>query len=327
MSTHEQKTFKATYEWASNWRDLPWAHEAPTLFLAEICERRPPGRALDIGCGAGTDSVYLARRGWEVTALDFMARALEYTSNRAAEAGVTVRTVQADITEWAAPGPFDLVLDHGLLHNVDPVRHAAYREHLLRAIGDESDFVLLHWHPRYPGQPDGRMGPHRANRAQILDFFAPELQERFFALEEFEDLPDLVGGGMSQACYWFRRSGANARPRELLAQIKATFRRHGIEIDTLLAAAGDRPAKVTLEAPDLLARLVGPGRLGLSHVTVGPASADRLIIDWAKNAGEDPRMVANLLALFASTDHGGLCGVTPRCAECEVQMCKRLRQR
>lgn len=327
MNTPEQKTFQATYDWAKGWQDLPWAHEAPTLFLAEICQQRPPGRVLDIGCGAGTDSVYLAKRGWDVTALDFMPKALEFTATRARDAGVTVRAVQADITQWTVPEPFDLVLDHGLLHNVDPHRYPGYRERVLEALGADADFILLHWHPRYPGQPSGRMGPRRASRAAILDFFAPELQERYFAMEEFEDLPELVGGGMSQAYYWFRRSGANAHPRQLLAQIKTTFRHHRIDVDALLESAGAKPVKAKLEATDLLARMVGPGRLGLSHVALSPGDADQRIVAWAEAAGEDPRTVSNLLTLFASSDHGGLCGAMPKCAECEVHICKRLRYR
>ncbi|MEZ5566574.1 MAG: class I SAM-dependent methyltransferase [Gammaproteobacteria bacterium] len=327
MSSHEKKTFLATYEWAGSWQELPWSHERPTLFLSEICQQRRPGRALDIGCGAGTDSVYLARQGWDVTALDFMPKALEFTERRAKEAGVTVRTVEADITQWTVPEPFDLVLDHGLLHNVDPVRYPAYRERVLAAIGEDADFVLLHWHPRYPGQPSGKMGPRRVSRADILAFFAPDLQERFFAREEFEDLPELVGGGMSQAYYWLRRSGAHAHPQELLAQIKATFRRHKIDVDGLLQAAQGRSVKVKLAATDLVARQVGPGRLGLSHIAVSPGDADQVIVNWATRAGEDPAMVANLLALFASSDHGDLCGAMPKCAQCEVHICKRLRYR
>ncbi|MBM4221807.1 MAG: class I SAM-dependent methyltransferase, partial [Gammaproteobacteria bacterium] len=157
MGTDELKTFTATYDWAKTWRDLPWAHEEPTLFLAELCAKRKPGRALDIGCGAGTDSVYLAQRGWEVTALDFIPKALEYTAARAREAGVAVKPVQADITAWQAEQPYDLVLDHGLLHNLDPVRHAAYRQTVLQALAGEGDFILLHWHPRFPGQGNGKI--------------------------------------------------------------------------------------------------------------------------------------------------------------------------
>ncbi len=327
MTTHEKKTFLATYDWATSWQDLPWAHDEPTLFLAEICERRRPGRALDIGCGAGTDSVYLAKKGWDVTSLDFMPKALEFTQKRAAEAGVSVRPVEADITEWAVPEPFDLVLDHGLLHNMDPVRHPAYREQVLNAVADDGDFVLLHWHPRYPGQPSGRMGPSRVAREEILRFFAPDLQERFFAREEFEDLPDLVGGGMAQACFWLRRNRAHAHPRELIDQVRATFRRNKVDVDAVLAAAGEAPVKAKVAATDLMARLVGPGRFGISHVPVSPGDADALLAAWAERAGQNPRMVANLFTLFTSTDHGDLCGAVPRCGQCEVRICKRLRYR
>ncbi|MDH5255270.1 MAG: class I SAM-dependent methyltransferase [Gammaproteobacteria bacterium] len=327
MTTHEKKTFFATYDWAGNWRDLPWAHDEPTLFLAEICERRNPGRALDIGCGAGTDSVYLAKKGWDVTALDFMPKALEFTQKRAAEAGVSVRPVEADITEWVVPEPFDLVLDHGLLHNMDPVRYPAYRERVLNAIADDGDFVLLHWHPRYPGQPSGRMGPLRVAREEILQFFAPDLQERFFAREEFEDLPDLVGGGMSQAYFWLRRNRAHSHPGELIDQVRATFRRNRVDVDAVLATAGAAPVKAKVAATDLLARLVGPGRFGISHVPVSPGDADALLEAWAARAGQDPRMVANLFTLFTSSDHGDLCGTVPKCGQCDVRTCKRLRYR
>ena len=327
MTTTEKTTFFATYDWAKTWQDLPWAHAEPTLFLAEICERRKPGRALDLGCGAGTDSVYLAKRGWDVTALDFMPKALEYTQSRAAGAGVSVRTVEADITEWVPPAPFDLVLDHGLLHNMDAVRHPAYRDCVLKAIADDGDFVLLHWHPRYPGQPSGRMGPLRASREDLLKFFAPELQERFFAREEFEDLPDLVGGGMSQAYYWFRRNRAHSRPQELIDQVRATFRRNKVDVGTVLAAAGDGAVKAKVATGDLLARLTGPGRFGISSVTVSPGDADRLLKAWAERAGQNPREVANLFTLFTSSDYGDICGTAPKCGQCEVGICKRLRYR
>jgi SAM-dependent methyltransferase len=184
MSTHEKETFIQTYQWARDWSQLPWAHDEPTLFLAELCKQRGGrGRALDIGCGAGTDSVYLAEQGWEVTALDFVPKALEFTQARAEAAGVSVQAVEADITTWDVPHAYDLVLDHGLLHNMDPVRYPAYRERLIDAVAPDGDFVLLHWHPSYPGQTNGEVGPTRRSRDDIKAFFAPEFQERFFAQE------------------------------------------------------------------------------------------------------------------------------------------------
>ena len=315
MSTHEKDTFLQTYQWAKDWSQLPWSHSEPTLFLAELCQQRPAGRALDIGCGAGTDSVYLAQRGWSVTALDFVPKALEYTTQRAAQAGVSVTPVVADITEWDVPAPFDLVLDHGLLHNMDPLRYPAYRERLVQAVAEQGDFVLLHWHPSHPGQANGEVGPNRRSREEIKAFFAPEFQERFFAREEFEDLPKMVGGSMSQAYYWFRRNQAHWQPAELVAQVRQTLERHGYSGDPEVAP--DVP-------PQILASLVGPGRLGITHEVPPPADAAQLLHDWSQSAAPDAE---NLLRHFASDAHSALCGGTPRCGECEVHFCKRLRYR
>jgi hypothetical protein len=232
---------------------------------------------------------------------------------------VRVTPVEADVTEWQPDGPYDLVLDHGLLHNMDPVRHPAYRQTVLRALGPEADFVLLHWHPRFPGQANGRMGPTRVERDDLKSFFAPELTERFFAREEFEDLPDMVGGGMTQAYYWFRRNPAHREPGELLRQVEATLARHGVD--------ATRAGEDTL-SPALLAKLVGPGRLGLSHRVPEPGEAGAVLAAWADRAGLDAARVLRLLTVFASDRLGKICVAgAPRCDACEVRFCKRLRYR
>ncbi|MCC5794277.1 MAG: class I SAM-dependent methyltransferase [Chromatiales bacterium] len=317
MGKDARSTFAATYAWASDWRELPWAHESPTLFLAEICARRAPGRALDLGCGAGTDSLFLASRGWSVTALDFMPQALAYTRERARDAGLGLHTIEADITTWAPEGQWDLVLDHGLLHNLDPAVHQAWRERVLAALAPDGDFVLLHWHPLYPGQPDGRMGPRRVDRASIRAFLAPELVETWFALEEFEDLPDMVGGGMAQACYWFRRSPAWQDPAGLVTALSATLECAGIDWHS------GRPTA----DPALLARIAGPGRLGLAPRTPSPEAASASVLDWARHHGLDGRVLLAMLAAHADQASGGCCTANPRCGDCGITQCKRQRQR
>ncbi len=316
MTTHEKETFLQTYQWASEWSQLPWAHDEPTLFLPEICKQRPPGKALDIGCGSGTDSVYLAMQGWDVTALDFVPKALEFTQQRAQAAGADVTPVEADITTWNVPHEFDLVLDHGLLHNMDPVRYDAYRERVMDALAPEGDFVLLHWHPLYPGQGNGKVGPNRTSREDIKAFFAPDFHERFFAREEFEDLPDMVGGGMTQAYYWFQRNLAELRPSELIEQVRSTLERHSV--------ATDAEPEISDE---LWARIVGPGRLGLTHARPEPADAREVLSQWVVQHGADTADLPRLLAVFASDEFGALCGGAPKCGECNVTFCKRLRSR
>jgi SAM-dependent methyltransferase len=326
MDTHEKDTFFATYDWAKGWEDLPWSHAEPTLFLAEICRRRPPGRALDIGCGAGTDSLFLAQQGWDVTSLDFMPKALEYTVKRATEAGVSVTPVEADIANWEPPHKYDLVLDHGLLHNMDPVRYAAYRECVLRALADDGEFVLLHWHPLFEGQSNGKMGPTRVGRADIKSFFAPELQERFFAREEFEDLTSLVGGGMVQAYYWFRPNQASLRPVELLEQIRKTLAQNEFDYAALIEAAGDGSVESTV-TDELICIMLGPGRFGLHHVQPDPDEAQQIIAVFAENVGESAVYIENLLRIFGGSELANICVPDARCDVCAVNFCKRLRYR
>lgn len=326
MTTHEKQTFFATYAWAKSWADLPWSHKEPTLFLAEICRRRKPGKALDIGCGAGTDSVFLAEQGWDVSSLDFMPRALEYTQQRAAEAGVSVTPIEADITEWQPPHKYDLILDHGLLHNMDPLRHAAYRNCVLQALADNGEFVLLHWHPLYTGQPNGKLGPTRRSRDEIKAFFAPDLQERFFAREEFEDLTSLVGGGMVQAYYWMRPNQAFLQSGELLDQIKTTLRRHSIDFEKLIDSAGNQKLSAGV-SDELLSIILGPGRLGVHHVQPEQNQVASIIAELAARTGESAIYVENLLRVFADTEVANICIANARCDVCDVNFCKRLRYR
>ncbi|HWG95249.1 MAG TPA: class I SAM-dependent methyltransferase [Mycobacteriales bacterium] len=86
---------------------------SPSL-VAEAAALRP-GRALDAGCGTGGDALWLAARGWQVTAVDVSATALEAGRQAAAELGLAARTswVHADLTT-SGPGPpgFDLVSSH-----------------------------------------------------------------------------------------------------------------------------------------------------------------------------------------------------------------------
>jgi SAM-dependent methyltransferase len=80
--------------------------------LASAVEGLPPGRALDLGCGEGGDSVHLARLGWQVTAVDVSPTALARASELAASAGVSplVTTERHDLASSFPSGRFDLVV-------------------------------------------------------------------------------------------------------------------------------------------------------------------------------------------------------------------------
>ena len=72
----------------------------------------PAGRALDLGCGEGADSIWLAARGWQVTGLDISANALAHARSAAAEVVIPegrITWVAHDLATWPAEGTFDLV--------------------------------------------------------------------------------------------------------------------------------------------------------------------------------------------------------------------------
>ncbi len=87
---------------AANWdrryegADYLWAIE-PNRFVAEQVLPLVPGRALDLGAGEGRNAVWLATRGWDATAVDFSAAGMAKAVRLAADHGVTVTTVVADV--------------------------------------------------------------------------------------------------------------------------------------------------------------------------------------------------------------------------------------
>jgi SAM-dependent methyltransferase len=77
--------------------------------LAEIAGPLPPGTALDLGCGAGGDALWLAGRGWRVTAVDISASAVRSLQQHTSRAGVPVTALRVDLAEDFPAGTFDLV--------------------------------------------------------------------------------------------------------------------------------------------------------------------------------------------------------------------------
>jgi 2-polyprenyl-3-methyl-5-hydroxy-6-metoxy-1,4-benzoquinol methylase len=83
----------------------------PNRVLVAAVEGLPPGRALDLACGAGRNAVWLAEQGWSVTGVDFSAVGLAAARRLAREHGAEVQWIEADVLEWMpAVEAFELVL-------------------------------------------------------------------------------------------------------------------------------------------------------------------------------------------------------------------------
>jgi SAM-dependent methyltransferase len=135
-----------------------WSGRPNGALVAEVAEIEP-GRVLDVGCGEGADAVWLARRGWDVTALEVSGVALERAVGHARDSGVSIRWVHAELAEARlAPRSFDLVSAQypALLRTPD----AAAERALLAAVAPGGVLLLVH-HAGMDTQPvhDGGFDP------------------------------------------------------------------------------------------------------------------------------------------------------------------------
>lgn len=89
--------------------ELVWS-VTPNQFVAEHLADLTPGSAVDLAAGEGRNAIWLAGRGWQVTAVDFSAVAIDKGRRLAAGHGASIEFVVADALEWAPADPVDLVV-------------------------------------------------------------------------------------------------------------------------------------------------------------------------------------------------------------------------
>ena len=154
--------------------DTPWDSGEPSQELARILSEGwvQPCRALEMGCGTGTNAVFLATQGFEVTALDLAGPAVEQARARAARAGVRVRFLQADVLAPPELGPaFPFVFDRGVYHHVREVDLDRFLEFLARVCEPGGFYLTLAGNANEPAPAEG--GPPRVHAHEISLELAP----------------------------------------------------------------------------------------------------------------------------------------------------------
>ena len=96
--------------WNDIWSTMDHTFADHDELLAKHTGHLKPGRALDLGCGSGGNAIWLAQRGWQVTAVDFSDVAIEKGKAQAADKRVGVEFVASDVTTYQPDGLYDLII-------------------------------------------------------------------------------------------------------------------------------------------------------------------------------------------------------------------------
>ena len=166
---------KLFYELGYRFFRMPW-ETGPREELVGLVEsgRIASCRAIDLGCGTGSNAIFLALHGFDVTGVDFAASAIEKARQRADAAEVAARFVMDDLTNLRqVQGTFDFLVDYGALDDLRPAHRDLYVRNVLPLTHPGSRYLLwcFEWPTRWwersllamalePGEAEERFGEY-----------------------------------------------------------------------------------------------------------------------------------------------------------------------
>lgn len=186
----------STRDWNENYATqcTPWDSGVPDPLLVELVEggELAPGRLLEIGCGTGTNALWLAQHGFEVTALDLAPLAIDRARAKCAAAGVRVHLLVHDILAAPAPGgPYDLAFDRGVFHVFDEaVERTLFAQRVAAALRVGGRWASLAGSTEGPARDHG---PPRRSARDLVEAVEPSLAIDGLRATGFaDDLPETV---------------------------------------------------------------------------------------------------------------------------------------
>jgi SAM-dependent methyltransferase len=121
----------------------PWDTGITPPEVEEFVQNHSPGRALDLGCGTGTNVIYLTQHGWQAIGVDFVEKAIHHARRKADQARVAAKFYADDVTRLSEiTGYFDLVLDIGCFHSLSAHAKRVYVANLSRLLVPHGSFLL-----------------------------------------------------------------------------------------------------------------------------------------------------------------------------------------
>jgi len=188
------------------WGKTPWDTGITPPELGRVVEsgRVPAGRALDLGCGTGTNVIYMAQHGFEAVGVDISSRAIVVAQRKIEQAKLNrrARVYAGDVTRLdvlPVTGPFDLALDMGCFHTLDLPGRERYIAGLTHRMKAGSLYLLYAFGPRVQWGREIGLAPEDARR-----LYSPT-----FDLLQVEHGQDR--GGIGSAWYTFQRSAVKSQ--------------------------------------------------------------------------------------------------------------------
>lgn len=129
-------------------REEAWISEPESVLVTEVDGLRP-GHALDLGCGIGINAIWLAKKGWRVTGVDWADAATEKAQTTAAKEGVDASFIVADIAEWRPPRQYNLVISTYALPSAGRQRKKAVAT-AVASLAPGGVLLLLEWDQSSP---------------------------------------------------------------------------------------------------------------------------------------------------------------------------------
>ena len=174
-TTGPQKSWEETYRNILP-GELPWNAGMQDGDLKDLLNalQLNSGKAYDLGCGPGNDSVFLAQEGLEVTAVDIAASAVKLAQENAAKAGVEgkIHFVTGDVLELLGKADVALVHDRGCFHTLPSGRWKDYLRTVLGLLRKNGLLVLKVFSYKVPEGP----GPYRFTPEELQGLFGGDFE-------------------------------------------------------------------------------------------------------------------------------------------------------
>jgi SAM-dependent methyltransferase len=198
------------HDWNSNYAsdELPWDSGEPDPYLVEMVQQGivPAGRALEIGCGTGTNAIWLGQQGYDVVALDLAARAIERARAKAKAASAS--RCQFEVRDFLEGEPmrgsFQLVFDRGCFHVFgEKEQQTEFASRVASLLGPGGCWLSLIASTEGPAR---EMGPPRRSALEVVSAAEPYLELVTMRAIEFPPLPGQTSPLGAWLCLWRRRA-------------------------------------------------------------------------------------------------------------------------